>query len=47
MAIAIIALPGLNDLGHLVTPIFLLIDHFVYRFSTSSVKMKKINQLEV
>ena len=24
------ALPGLNDLGRLVTPIFLLMDHFLY-----------------
>jgi len=29
MAIAI-AFPGFNDLGHLVTPIFLLMDHFPY-----------------
>jgi len=41
MAIAI-ALPGFNDLGSLVTPIFLLMDHFLYRFSTFSEKMKKI-----
>jgi len=37
MAIAI-ALPGFNDLGHLVTPIFLLTDHFLCRFSTLSKK---------
>ena len=24
------ALPGFNDLGHTVTPTFLLIDHFLY-----------------
>ena len=24
------ALPGFNDLGRLVTPTFLLIDHFLY-----------------
>jgi len=29
IAIAI-ALPGFNDLGRSVTPIFLLIDHFLY-----------------
>ena len=28
MAIAAIPLPGFNDLGHLLTPIFLLMDHF-------------------
>jgi len=44
MAIAI-ALPGLNDFGRSVTPIFLL-DHFLYRFSTLSEKMKKIYLLE-
>ena len=27
-----IALPGFNDLGRSVTPIFLLINHFVFRF---------------
>ena len=32
MAIAI-ALPGFNDLGRSVTPFFLLLDHFLYRFS--------------
>ena len=41
MAIAI-ALPGFNNQGRLVTPIFLLMDHFLYRFSTFSEKMKKI-----
>ena len=46
MAIAI-ALPGFNDLGRSVTPIFLLMDHFLYRFSTISEKMKKIYRLEV
>ena len=46
MAIAI-ALPGFNDLGRSVTPIFLLVDHFLYRFSTFSEKMKKIYRLEV
>jgi len=37
-----IALPGVNDRGRSVTHIFLLMDHFVYRFSTFSEKMKKI-----
>ena len=46
MAIAL-TLPGFNDLGHLVTPIFLLLDHFLYRFSMFSEKMKKIYWLEV
>jgi len=27
-------LPGFKDLGRSVTPIFLLMDHFLYRFST-------------
>jgi len=46
MAIAI-ALPGLNDLGPMVTPTFLLMDHFLYRFSTFGEKIKKIYRLEV
>jgi len=46
MAIAI-ALPGFNDLGRSVTPIFLLMDHFVFRFSAFSKKMKKLYRLEV
>jgi len=37
MAIAI-ALPGFNHPGRSVTPIFLLMDHFLYRFSTFSEK---------
>jgi len=41
------ALPEFNDLGRSVTPIFLLMDHFFYRFSTFSEKMKKIYRLEV
>ena len=45
MAIAI-ASPSFNDLGRLVTPIFLLMDHFLYWFSMFSEKMKKIYQLE-
>ena len=43
-----IVLPGFNDLGRSVTPIFLLMGHdFLYRFSTSSEKRKKIYRLEV
>ena len=38
------ALPGFNDLG---CPMFLLMDHFLYRFSTFSEKIKKIYQLHV
>lgn len=34
---------GFNDLGRLLTPIFLLICHFFYRFSTFSEKMEKIH----
>jgi len=40
MAIAI-ALPGFNDLGRAVTPVFLSMDHFLYQFSLFSKKMKK------
>jgi len=36
------ALPRFNDLGRWVIPIFLLMDHFLYRFSTFSEKMKNI-----
>jgi len=46
MAIAL-AFPGFNDLGRSVTPIFLLMGHFLYRFSTSKEKMKKIYLIEV
>ena len=41
------ALPGFNDLGRTVTPIFLSMDHFLYWFSTFREKMKKIYRLEV
>jgi len=40
IAIAI-AFPEFNDLGRTVTPVFLLIDHFLYQFSAFSEKMKK------
>jgi len=46
MAIAI-AFPGFNDLGRTVTPVFLLMDHFLYQFSAFREKMKKIYRLEV
>ena len=46
MAIAI-TFSGFNDLGHTVTPVFLLMDHFLYHFSAFSEKMKKIYQLGV
>jgi len=42
-----IAFPGFNDLGGTVTPVFLLMDHFLYQFSAFSEKMKKIYRLEV
>jgi len=37
------ALPGFNDLGRSVTPIFLLMDHFPYRFSTFSEKRENLS----
>ena len=40
-------LPGFNDLGRSVIPIFLLMDHFLLRFGTLSEKLKKIYQFEV
>ena len=46
MAIAI-GLLRFNDLGRSVTPVFLLMYHFLYRVSTFSEKMKKIYRLEV
>jgi len=42
-----VALPGFSDLERSVAPIFLVMDHFLYRFSTFSEKMKKIYRLEV
>jgi len=41
------ALRGFSDLGRTVTPIFLLMDHFLYQFSTFGEKMKKIYRLEI
>jgi len=46
MSIAL-AFPGFDDLGRTVTPVFLLMDHFLYQFSAFSKKMKKIYRLEV
>ena len=40
------ALPGFHDLGRSVTLNFLLMDHFLYRFSTSSENMKKIYRFQ-
>jgi len=34
-----IAFPGFNDLGRTVTPVFLLMDHFLYQFSALGEKM--------
>ena len=45
MAIAI-ALLGFSDLGLSVTPIFLLMYHFLFRFSTFIEKRKKSYRLE-
>jgi len=42
-----IALPGFKDLGRSVTPIFLPMDHFLYRFSTFNEKIEKIYRLKV
>ena len=36
----------INDLGRSVTPLFLSTDHFLYRFSTFSEKIKKIYPLK-
>jgi len=41
------ALSGFSDLGRTVTPVFLLMDHFLYQFSAFSEKMKKIYRLEI
>jgi len=46
MVIAL-AFPGFNDLGHRVTPIFLLMGHFLYRFCTTREKVKKLYLLDV
>ena len=42
MAFAI-ALPGFNDRGRSVTHIFLLMDHFLYRFTTFSEKNENLS----
>jgi len=41
------ALRGFSDTGRTVTPVFLLMDHFLYQFSAFSEKMKKIYRLEL
>ena len=46
MAIAM-TLRGFNGLGHSVTPTFLSMGHFLYRFSTFCEDMKKIYRVEV
>ena len=46
MAIAM-TLRGFNVLGRSVTPIFLLLGHFLYRFSTFCEKKKKIYRVEL
>ena len=43
----VIILCGFNDLGRSVTPIFLLMGHFLYWFSAFCKKMKNIYQVEV
>ena len=43
----VITLRGFNDVGRSVTPIFLLLGRFLYRFSTFWEKMKKIYRVEV
>jgi len=43
----VIAFPGFNDLGRSVTPVFLLMYHFLYQFSAFSEKKKEIYRLEV
>ena len=40
------ALLGFNDLGRSTYPILLLMDHFLYRYSTLSEKKKKIYRLD-
>ena len=42
-----IVLRALNDLGRYVTPIFLSMGHFLYRFSTFFIKIKKIYRVRV
>ena len=52
MAIASRALPGFNGLGRLLTHIFLLMDHFVYRFFHSlrkneeNLSIKSLNLMQ-
>ena len=46
IAIAI-AFPRFNDIGRTVTPVFLLIDRFLYDFLRLAKKMKKIYRLDI
>jgi len=46
MAISTV-LRGFSDVGRTVTPVFLLMDHFFYQFSSFSEKMKKICRLAI
>ena len=48
VAIAL-AFPGFNDLGRSVTPVFLLMDYFLHRFSTLSKQTKNssLNKVHV
>ena len=39
-----IAFRGLNDVGRSVTPVFLLMDHFLYRLSTFSEKNSLVDR---
>jgi len=45
--VIVVTLRGFNDLGRSVTPIFLSMGRFLYRFSTLFEKMKKIYRVEV
>jgi len=41
------ALRGFSDLLSMLTPVFLLMDHFSYQFSSFSEKMKKFYRLGI
>jgi len=45
--VIVVTLRGFYDLGRSVTPIFLSMSPFLYRFSTFCEKMKKIYPVEV
>jgi len=44
--VIVVTLRGFNDLGRSVTPIFLSMGRFLYRFCTFCEKMKKIYRVE-